>query len=149
MPGPQSNGDWGSRLGTVATTNRDSGFRRDDACGNDYCGDYALGDNPRACDPRSMIGGFVSIMTNKPHGTLFIGVTADLAARVFQDRTGQGSVFCKRYNLIQLVWAEYSSTIEEAIAREKALKEWPRKWKLKLIHEANTNWDDLYESLNQ
>ena len=95
-----------------------------------------------------MRGGFVYIMTNKPFGTLYIGVTAVLSARIYQHRCGEGSAFCRRYNLTKLVWAEELPTIREAITREKAMKEWPRKWKLALICEANPNWDDLYETLN-
>lgn len=86
--------------------------------------------------------------TNKPHGTLYVGVTADLASRVFQHRGGVGSIFCKKYNLTQLIWAEEAATIDDAIAREKAIKEWPRLWKLQLVHALSPNWDDLYETLN-
>ena len=95
-----------------------------------------------------MQGGFVYIMTNKPHGVLYTGVTADIAARAFQHRTGTGSRFCRRYNCDKLVLVEPFPTVEEAIAREKAIKAWPRLWKLQLIHAANPNWDDLYDKLN-
>ena len=95
-----------------------------------------------------MRGGFVYIMTNKPHGVLYIGVTADLVARAWQHRNRTGSKFCRRYNCEQLVYCEQLPTIEEAIAREKAMKAWPRLWKLQLIHSANPNWNDLFETLN-
>lgn len=91
-----------------------------------------------------MRGGWVYIMTNKPAGVLYIGVTADLPARVMQHRTGKGSQFCRRYNLSRLVHAEHYPTIEEAIAREKAMKEWRRPWKVELIESANPRWDDLW-----
>ncbi len=94
-----------------------------------------------------MHGGYVYIMTNKPHGVLYTGMPADLAQRVWQHRNGTGSKFCKRYNCHQLVYAEPHPEIVEAIAREKAIKAWPRLWKLQLIHAANPNWDDLYETL--
>lgn len=94
-----------------------------------------------------MRGGYVYIMTNKPFGVLYTGVTADIAARTFQHRTGTGSKFCRRYNCDKLVLVEPHPTIEEAIAREKAIKAWPRLWKLELIQAANPNWDDLYEQL--
>ena len=87
-------------------------------------------------------------MTNKPGGTLYIGVAADLPARVAQHRAGEGSSFCRRYNLTRLVLAEPYPTIDEAISREKALKEWQRAWKIRLIEEANPGWDDLWESIN-
>jgi putative endonuclease len=92
-----------------------------------------------------MKGGWVYIMTNKPGGVLYIGVCADIVARVAQHRDGKGSSFCQRYNLKRLVLAEPYPTIDEAIAREKAMKEWQRAWKIKLIEEANPSWDDLWE----
>lgn len=94
-----------------------------------------------------MRGGHVYIMTNKPFGVLYTGVTADIAARAFQHRSGTGSKFCRRYNCDKLVLVEEYPTIEEAIAREKAIKAWPRLWKLELIQAANPNWDDLYERM--
>ena len=95
-----------------------------------------------------MKSGWVYIMTNAPFGTLYIGVTSDLAARVWQHRTGQGSQFCKRYGLTRLVYAEEAPTIVEAIAREKAMKAWKRRWKTELIEKANPSWDDLFERIN-
>ena len=77
-----------------------------------------------------MKGGWVYIMTNKPGGVLYIGVAADLPTRVYQHRTGRGSSFCRRYNLKRLVLVEQYPTIDEAIAREKAMKEWHREWKI-------------------
>jgi len=91
--------------------------------------------------------GWVYIMTNAPYGTLYIGVTGDLAARIFQHRNGTGADFCKRYGLIRLVYAEPHDRIDEAIAREKALKAWKRSWKIRLIEEANPDWADLFDDL--
>ncbi len=76
-----------------------------------------------------MKGGWDYIMTNKPFGTLYIGVTANIAARVWQHKNGRGSEFCKRYDLRRLVYAEEHPTILDAIAREKAMKAWNRNWK--------------------
>ena len=95
-----------------------------------------------------MRGGWVYIMTNKPFGTLYIGVTGDLAARVWQHRNGRGSDFCKKHGLTRLVYAEPHDRIEDAIAREKAMKAWKRNWKLRQIMDANPNWDDLFELMN-
>ena len=95
-----------------------------------------------------MHGGYVYIMTNKPHGVLYTGVTADIAARALQHREGTGSKFCRRYNCDKLVFVEAHPTIQDAIAREKAIKAWPRLWKLQLIHAANAQWNDLYEQSN-
>lgn len=92
--------------------------------------------------------GWVYIMTNGPHGTLYIGVTSDLAARVSAHREGTGSEFCSKYGLTLLVHVEAYPTIEEAITREKAMKRWKRQWKLKLIRRDNPNWDDLFETIN-
>jgi putative endonuclease len=95
-----------------------------------------------------MTGGWVYIMTNKPGGTLYIDVTADIAARVWQHRDGTGSRYCRRYNLECLVHAEPCPTIDEAIAREKAMKEWHRAWKIELIEAANPGWVDLWDTIN-
>lgn len=86
-------------------------------------------------------------MTNRAHGVLYIGVTADLAARVSQHRTGQGAEFCRRYRLDRLVLIEHHARIEDAIVREKALKAWKREWKLELIDTANPQWLDLWDTL--
>ena len=91
---------------------------------------------------------YVYIMTNRPNGTLYIGVTGDILARVYQHRTGAGSEFCRQWGLTRLVYAEPHARIDEAIVREKALKKWKRAWKLRLIAEANPDWDDLWEVIN-
>jgi putative endonuclease len=90
-------------------------------------------------------GGWTYIMTNKPRGVLYIGVTADLAARALQHREGTGSTFCRKYNLTRLVLAERHDDITYAIAREKALKAWQRAWKIDLIEQQNPDWRDLFE----
>ena len=88
-------------------------------------------------------GGYTYIMTNKARGVLYIGVTADLAARAEQHRNGSGSAFCKKYGLTRLVLAELHDDITLAIAREKALKAWKRDWKIRLIEENNPDWRDI------
>lgn len=90
------------------------------------------------------MGGWTYILTNKPHGVLYIGVTSDIAARMVQHRAGTGSSFCRRYGLKCLVLAERHENIVDAIAREKALKAWKRDWKIRLIEENNPHWDDLF-----
>jgi putative endonuclease len=92
-------------------------------------------------------GGYVYILTNKPGGVLYIGVTADIAARWYQHKTGGGSAFCRKYGLDKLVLVETYPTIAEAIAREKAMKAWKRAWKVKLIETANPARTDLSVSL--
>jgi putative endonuclease len=86
-------------------------------------------------------------MTNHVRGVLYIGVTADIAARIAQHRNGEGSAFCRRYRLTRLVFAEHHDTIDDAIKREKMLKTWKRVWKIALIEEANPAWRDLWDDL--
>lgn len=86
-------------------------------------------------------------MTNKRDGVLYIGVTADLPARIAQHRQGKGSAFCRRYGLDRLVHAEPHTEIVDAIAREKAMKAWKRAWKMELIEEDNPDWEDLFERI--
>ena len=90
-----------------------------------------------------MKGGFIYIMTNRAYGVLYVGVTADLIARIDQHKTGQGSKFCRRYGLDRLVLVEEYPSIEEAIVREKRLKKWERAWKIELIETSNPDWQDL------
>ena len=95
-----------------------------------------------------MVGGWVYIMADRYRGTLYIGVTSDIAARTWAHREGRGSDFCQRYGLKRLVYVEQAPTITDAIAREKALKKWNRNWKIELIEGANPDWDDLFETIN-
>ena len=96
---------------------------------------------------RERKGGWVYIMADRYRGTIYVGVTSDLAARIFQHREGDGSDFCKRYNLDRLVWAERGDSIEDCIAHEKRIKRWQREWKFALIERANPDWSDLFEHL--
>ncbi len=94
-----------------------------------------------------MRGGWTYIMTNHVRGVLYIGVTANLAARVSQHRVGEGSSFCRKYKLRRLVLAERHDSIDDAIRREKLLKTWKRSWKIELIEAANPQWRDLWEDI--
>jgi len=96
---------------------------------------------------RERRGGWVYIMADRYRGTMYVGVTADLAARIFQHRQGAGSDFCARYKLHRLVWAERGDAIEDCIAHEKRLKRWKRDWKFALVEQANPDWSDLYPFL--
>ena len=86
----------------------------------------------------------VYMMTNKPHGTLYIGVTADLISRVEQHRDGATPGFTATYGLKRLVWFERHDLIVDAIQREKSLKKYKRGWKINLIERKNPYWHDLY-----
>ncbi|MBL8806825.1 MAG: GIY-YIG nuclease family protein, partial [Rhodospirillales bacterium] len=88
--------------------------------------------------------GYVYMMTNRPDGTLYVGVTSDLPRRVWEHREGAVEGFTKRYGLKRLVWFEAHDDIRAAIARESALKHWTRAKKVRLIHDANRDWRDLY-----
>ena len=93
------------------------------------------------------MGGWVYVMADRYRGTIYVGVTSDLAARVLAHREGRGSDFCARYGLTRLVHVEEAPTIEEAIAREKAVKKWRRAWKIEWIEAGNPEWDDLFETI--
>ena len=91
--------------------------------------------------------GWVYIMTNKPNGTLYIGVTSDIAGRVWQHREGLIDGFTKKYGLKQLIYAEPHEDMHLALQREKNLKHWSRAWKVQLIQTTNPDWSDLYDLL--
>jgi putative endonuclease len=92
-------------------------------------------------------GGWVYIMTNRPNGVLYVGVTSDLVRRVYEHREGLVKGFTKTYGLKTLVYFEEHEDILSAITREKALKKWLRAWKVRLIHKDNPEWADLYEGI--
>ena len=94
-----------------------------------------------------MHGGWVYILTNRPYGTLYIGVTSNLARRIWEHREGVIDGFSKRYDLKRLVFVERHDEILRAIQREKNLKHWPRTWKIALIVADNPGWDDLFEHI--
>ena len=94
-------------------------------------------------------GGVVYILTNRPGGVLYIGITSDLAGRIVMHRSGGGSRFVQRYNLHRLVYVERFDEIEAAIAREKQLKRWNRPWKVRLIEEQNPGWADLFDLVHR
>jgi putative endonuclease len=90
----------------------------------------------------------VYLLASQRNGTLYIGVTNDFARRVYQHKMKQLPGFTSRYNVHMLVWYETYADINEAIAREKQLKKWERRWKLELIESVNPTWKDLYFELN-
>ena len=92
-------------------------------------------------------GGYVYIMSNRNRNVLYIGVTSDLKARAYQHRYEPDSLFTKRYKCKYLIYYEGFESIEEAILRERRMKEWKRNWKLRIIKEFNPNLDDLYDKI--
>jgi putative endonuclease len=97
---------------------------------------------------RSVKGGWVYIMTNRPDGTLYVGVTANILRRAYEHRTGTINGFTKRFALHRLVYFEWHDDIRSAIQREKNLMEWPRARKTRLIGHTNPDWYDLYDGLS-
>jgi putative endonuclease len=89
----------------------------------------------------------VYILASRKHGTLYVGVTSDLIKRIWEHKNNAAESFTKRYGIHTLVWYEQHDTMESAIAREKAIKEWKRKWKVKMIERSNPEWNDLYNGL--
>ena len=87
---------------------------------------------------------WVHILASRPGGTLYIGVTNDLARRVHEHRSKIIGGFTRKYNVTRLVYFESFADIENAILREKRLKRWKRRWKIQLIEDSNPNWNDLY-----
>lgn len=89
----------------------------------------------------------VYIVASQRNGTLYVGVTSDLIKRVWEHKNNLIEGFTKRYGIHILVWYERHETMESAIAREKAIKEWKRRWKLEIIERGNPEWRDLYSDL--
>jgi len=87
-------------------------------------------------------------VTNRPNGTLYLGVTSDLSRRIWEHREGLYEGFTKKHGLKRLVWYEPHEDIRLAIQREKTMKHWSRAWKVRLILDVNPEWRDLYEELN-
>lgn len=93
-------------------------------------------------------GGYTYIMTNKPRGVLYVGVTASIAVRTWQHGTATGSEFCRRWGIDRLVWLARFDDIRDAIAHEKRVKRWRREWKYALVEADNPDWEDLRLAFN-
>lgn len=94
-----------------------------------------------------MSGGWVYIVTNRPDGTLYTGITSDMPRRAWEHRERLIDGFSKRYGLKMLVYVERHDDIRDAIKREKSIKAWRRAWKVRLIRSVNPDWNDLYDTL--
>lgn len=88
---------------------------------------------------------FVYVLASQRNGTLYTGVTNNLAKRVWDHKNGICEGFTKKYRVHMLVWFETHVDVQAAIAREKQIKGWNRAWKLKMIERMNPDWADLYE----
>ena len=89
-----------------------------------------------------------TFLANRYRGTIYTGVTGEIAARMMQHREGAGSKFAAKYGVDRLVYVEHHETIDAAISREKAIKKWRREWKIALIEKDNPDWKDLFDRLN-
>ena len=91
--------------------------------------------------------GYVYILASKRNGTLYVGVTSDLVRRIWEHKTDAVPGFSRKYQLHTLVYFEMFDGIEDAIVREKRIKEWKRAWKIRLIEDRNPDWRDLYKDI--
>ena len=92
---------------------------------------------------------YVYLMASGRHGTLYLGVTNDLARRAYEHKTKAVPGFTSQYSVDRLVWFECYDDPTSAITREKELKKWRRDWKINLIERENPNWVDLYDSITR
>lgn len=90
---------------------------------------------------------YVYILAIKKNGTIYIGITNNLAKRIYQHKTNLVEGFTKKYQVHNLVYFEYFVNVSSAINREKQLKKWNRQWKINLIEKENPQWHDLFEYL--
>ncbi|WP_149791914.1 GIY-YIG nuclease family protein [Mesorhizobium sp. NFR06] len=91
--------------------------------------------------------GYVYMTASQKGGTIYIGVTNDLARPMPEQKAGQGSSFTSRYGEQRLVWYEEYFDITDASQRETSLKRWPRQWKVELIEKANPEWFELFRGI--
>ena len=91
---------------------------------------------------------FVYLLASKPHGTLYVGSTFELARRVWQHKTRAIPGFAAKYGVDRLVWFETHESLETALVRERQIKKWKRDWKINLIERENPHWADLYPFLS-
>ena len=96
-----------------------------------------------------MAGGWIYILTNRPNGVLYVGVSSDLIRRAAEHRDGVVEGFSKRHGLKRLVYFERYEDIRTAIQREKNMKHWSRAWKVGLIVAENPEWRDLFDEITR
>ena len=87
------------------------------------------------------------ILASQRNGTLYVGVTSDLARRVYEHKEGAIEGFTKDYGVHNLVFYGFQETMNDALTRERRIKKWRRQWKLDLIEQSNAQWRDLYGDL--
>ena len=92
---------------------------------------------------------YVYLLASKPYGTLYVGITSNIAKRVWEHKSQAVPGFTARYAVDTLVWFEAHDSVEAAIRREKQIKEWKRDWKISLIEGDNPHWVDLFAGLSR
>ncbi|MEK7661149.1 MAG: GIY-YIG nuclease family protein [Pseudomonadota bacterium] len=91
---------------------------------------------------------YVYLMTNRPRGVFYVGVTSDLIGRTWKHRSHAiKKSFTDKFNLERLVWYEPHREVTSPIRREKQIKRWVREWKINLVECANPNWEDLWREI--
>ena len=90
---------------------------------------------------------YVYLLASRRNGTLYLGMTDNLAQRIWMHRTETLPGFTKQYGVKMLVWYEQHETRESAFSRERQIKKWNRAWKLKLVEQMNPTWRDLYDDI--
>ena len=91
---------------------------------------------------------YVYILASKRNGTLYTGVTSNLTKRAWEHKEGLVEGFTKKYSVKMLVYYETFEDVGSAIMREKQIKKWERKWKLRMIEKKNPQWNDLFDKIN-
>lgn len=92
---------------------------------------------------------YVYILASGKNGTLYVGMAEDIAKRVVRHKGRQGNEFTAKYDVLKLVYYEKHKSLEEAVKREKQLKKWNRRWKIRIIEQLNPKWEDLFsETIN-
>jgi len=91
---------------------------------------------------------YVYILASGPKGTLYVGITSDLAKRIWEHKAKEKAGFTEKYDINHLVYYEIFDDPENAIKREKRLKHWNRQWKIELIEKHNPSWKDLYDQIH-
>jgi len=87
------------------------------------------------------------MLASRKNGTLYVGVTSDLIKRIWEHKNNAAEGFTQRYGVHTLVWYEPHESMISAIGREKAIKEWHRAWKIRLLEKNNPEWKNLYQKL--
>lgn len=93
---------------------------------------------------RNMQEYYVYILANKKNGTLYAGMTNDIARRAVRHKGGRANQFAAKYDVRKLVYYEKHKNVEDAIKRERQVKKWRRQWKIKMIEKFNQSWEDLF-----